>query len=103
MTSARRWGNLPKQRYEHDGGPGISKCLQLLTGSADPQQDTLAFQLTQLAFWLMAATDAHAKNYSIFLQPGDNYSMTPLYDGLSMWPYFGRSPNHYNRRQAGLA
>ena len=81
----------------------MAKCLQLLTGSADAQQDRLAFQLAQLAFWLMAATDGHAKNYSIFLQPGDSYVMTPLYDVLSMWPYFGTSPNRFNRRQAGLA
>ena len=96
-------GYPPKQKYEHDGGPGMAKCLQLLSGSADPRQDTLAFQMTQLAFWLMAATDGHAKNYSIFLQPGDSYVMTPLYDILSMWPYFGNGPNQFNRRRAGLA
>lgn len=96
-------GVSPRRKYEADGGPGMAKCLQLLAGSADPQQDTLAFQLTQLAFWLMAATDGHAKNYSIFLQPGDSYVMTPLYDVLSMWPYFGNGPNRFNRRQAGLA
>ena len=96
-------GVPPRRKYEADGGPGMAKCLQLLAGSADAQQDTLAFQLTQLAFWLMAATDGHAKNYSIFLQPGDSYVMTPLYDVLSMWPYFGSGPNRLNRRQAGLA
>jgi serine/threonine-protein kinase HipA len=96
-------GVSPKQKYEHDGGPGMTKCLRLLSGSADPQQDALAFQLTQLAFWLTAATDGHAKNYSIFLQPGDTYVMTPLYDILSMWPYCGKGPNQYKRRQAGLA
>ncbi len=96
-------GVPPRLKYEADGGPGMAKCLQLLAGSADPQQDQLAFQLTQLAFWLMAATDGHAKNYSIFLQPGDSYVMTPLYDILSMWPYFGTGPNRFNRRQAGLA
>jgi serine/threonine-protein kinase HipA len=96
-------GVPPKSKYEHDGGPGMAKCLQLLAGSADAQQDSLAFQLAQLAFWLMAATDGHAKNYSIFLQPGDGYVMTPLYDILSMWPYFGDSPSQFNRRRAGLA
>ena len=96
-------GVPPKLKYENDGGPGMAKCLHLLGGSADPQQDTLAFQLTQLAFWLMAATDGHAKNYSIFLQPGDSYVMTPLYDILSMWPYFGTGPNRFTRRKAGLA
>ncbi len=96
-------GVPPKLKYEHDGGPGMAKCLQVLSGSADPKQDTLAFQLTQLAFWLMAATDGHAKNYSIFLQPGDSYVMTPLYDILSMWPYFGKGTNQFNRKRAGLA
>jgi serine/threonine-protein kinase HipA len=43
-------GVSPRRKYEADGGPGMAKCLQLLAGSADPQQDTLAFQLTQLAF-----------------------------------------------------
>ncbi len=96
-------GFSPRQKYEHDGGPGMAKCLQLLAGSADPQQDAMAFQLAQLSYWLMAATDGHAKNFSIFLQPGDSYVMTPLYDIVSMWPYFGTSPNRFNRRQAGLA
>ena len=96
-------GIPPKQKYENDGGPGMAKCLQLLSGSADPRQDSLAFQLTQLAFWLMAATDGHAKNYSIFLQAGDSYVMTPLYDILSMWPYFGTGRNQFNRKTAGLA
>ena len=53
------------------------------------QQDALAFQLTQLAFWLMAATDGHAKNFSIFLGPGGVFRLTPLYDVLSMWPIMG--------------
>ncbi len=96
-------GGPPKLKYERDGGPGMAKCLQVLSGSADQQQDTLAFQLAQLAFWLMAATDGHAKNYSIFLQPGDSYVMTPLYDILSMWPYFGTGPSQFNRKRAGLA
>jgi serine/threonine-protein kinase HipA len=91
-------GFSPKQKYEHDGGPGMAKCLQLLTGSADAQRDKLAFQLTQLAFWLMAATDGHAKNYSIFLQPGDTYVMTPLYDILSMWPYNAQTTAATTRR-----
>ena len=96
-------GVSPTAKYEHDGGPGMAKCLQLLGGSADPQQDTLAFTLAQLVFWLLAASDGHAKNYSIFLQPGDSYVMTPLYDVLSMWPYFGDGPNQFKRRRAGLA
>jgi serine/threonine-protein kinase HipA len=96
-------GFAPNRKYEHDGGPGMAKCLQLLSGSADADADRTLFLLTQLAFWLMAATDGHAKNYSIFLGQGDNYTMTPLYDILSMWPYIGDGPNQFRRRSAGLA
>ena len=96
-------GFAPTNKYEKDGGPGMASCIQLLGGSVEGAQDALAFQLTQLAFWLMAATDGHAKNYSIFLRPGDSYAMTPLYDILSMWPYFGNRSNQFRRKKAGLA
>jgi serine/threonine-protein kinase HipA len=95
-------GVAPDRKYEHDGGPGMQKCLQLLQGSAD-RDDTTFFLLTQLAFALMAATDGHAKNFSIHLDRGDAYRMTPLYDVLSMWPYFGDGPNQFTPRKAGLA
>jgi len=92
----------PDRKYEHDGGPGMRKCLQLLQGSED-RDDTTFFLLTQLAFALMAATDGHAKNFSIHLDRGDAYRMTPLYDLLSMWPYFGDGPHQLRQRKAGLA
>ena len=96
-------GVAPARKYEQDGGPGMSRCLQLLAASASADRDRMAFQLAQLAFWLLAATDGHAKNYSIFLNAGDRYAMTPLYDVISMWPYFGDGPNQFRRRSAGLA
>ena len=92
----------PDQKYEQGGGPGMEKCLQLLQGSAD-REDTTLFLLTQLAFVLMAATDGHAKNFSIYLDRGDAYRMTPLYDVLSMWPYYGDGANQFRPRKAGLA
>lgn len=96
-------GVHPDHKYEQHGGPSMEKCLQLLGGSADAAADKTYFLLTQLAFWLMAATDGHAKNYSIFLLGGDDYTMTPLYDVLSMWPYIGTGPNQFTWRKAGLA
>lgn len=92
----------PDQKYEQGGGPGMQKCLQLLQGSAD-REDTTLFLLTQLAFVLMAATDGHAKNFSIHLDRGDAYRMTPLYDILSMWPYYGDGTSQFRQRKAGLA
>jgi len=96
------FGVGPEQKYEAHGGPGMQKCLQLLQGSAD-RNDTTLFLLTQLAFALMAATDGHAKNFSIHLDRGDAYRMTPLYDVLSMWPYFGTGAHQFTQRKAGLA
>ena len=96
-------GYPPERKYEKDGGPGMAACLQLLAGSADAEVDRLAFQLTQLAFWLMAATDGHAKNYSLFLQQRDAFAMTPLYDVISVWPYIGDDADQFRWRTAGLA
>lgn len=81
----------------------MADCLRLLAGSADVDADRLTFLLTQFAFWLLAATDGHAKNYSVFLGRGDAYTMTPLNDVLSVWPYIGDAPNRFRWRSAGLA
>ena len=65
--------------------------------------DRTAFQLAQLAFWLMAAPDGHAKNFSIFLRQGNAYEMTPLYDVLSAWPYVGRGRGPWHWREVRRA
>ena len=58
----------------------MSDVLGLLNGSDTPIKDQDTFLKAQLIFWLMGATDAHAKNFSLFLSPGGSYRMTPLYD-----------------------
>jgi serine/threonine-protein kinase HipA len=95
-------GCPPSKKYEKDGGPGIKDCMRLLAGSNDVT-DRASFAITQLTFWLMAATDGHAKNYSIFLQPGDTFITTPLYDVLSIFPYLGKGPHQFTWRKAELA
>ena len=90
-------------KYESDGGPGIKMALALLGGSSAAVADSLRFVLTQLAFWLMAATDGHAKNFSIFLERGGGFHMTPLYDVLSAWPIVGSGPSQVHPRRAKLA
>jgi len=56
-------------KYNSDGGPGIADCLRLLSGSDYADQDRLAFLKAQIVFWLIGATDGHAKNFSLFLTP----------------------------------
>ena len=82
-------GRSPSKKYESHGGPGIAKCLEQLASSEEADSDRAQFVLTQLAFWLLAATDGHAKNFSVFLLRGGAYRMTPLYDVISVWPYMG--------------
>ena len=96
------FGLPPSRKYESQGGPGLEQCLGLLNASSQAA-DKSFFLLAQLAFFLLAATDGHAKNFSLHLHAGGRYEMTPLYDVLSMWPYFGRGPNQFNLRHAGPA
>lgn len=63
-------GTPPARKYESDGGPGIAKIMDLLLGSQNPAEDRRDFMRTQLIFWLLAAIDGHAKNFSLFLLPG---------------------------------
>lgn len=93
----------PERKYESDGGPGIADGLKLLSGSASPNTDREQFLLAQLAFWLLAATDGHAKNFSVFLNAGDTYRLTPLYDVLSAWPVIGQGANSLSPQKARLA
>lgn len=76
----------PTLKYEADGGPGIAAILNLLKASDDPQTDQAAFLKAVVVFWLLGATDGHAKNFSLFLSPGGRFRMTPLYDVMSAQP-----------------
>lgn len=96
-------GTPADKKYEIEGGPGIRACLGVLAGGSNARQDQLTFALAQLAFWLLAATDGHAKNFSIFHERGGGYRMTPLYDVLSIWPIIGNGPNQVSPRRAKLS
>jgi serine/threonine-protein kinase HipA len=78
----------PARKYESDGGPGIRKILELLKGSDTPDADQRTFFKAQIVFWLLGATDGHAKNFSIRLAPGGRFHLTPLYDIISTQPSF---------------
>ncbi len=79
-------GVPPTRKYEADGGPGIRAIMQLLKGSDVPEEDRRRFFKAQVLFWLLAATDGHAKNFSLRLAPGGRFVLAPLYDVLSTQP-----------------
>ncbi|MCP3381261.1 type II toxin-antitoxin system HipA family toxin [Bradyrhizobium sp. CCGUVB4N] len=76
----------PTRKYQSDGGPAMKDILQLLKGSDAPNEDSAAFLRAGIVFWLIGATDGHAKNFSLFLSPGGRFRLTPLYDVLSAQP-----------------
>ncbi|PTX56858.1 serine/threonine-protein kinase HipA [Litoreibacter ponti] len=77
---------VPTQKYQNEGGPGISDIMELLLGSDDPNKDRYDFFKTNVLFWLLGATDGHGKNFSVSLLPGGRFRMTPLYDVLTVQP-----------------
>jgi serine/threonine-protein kinase HipA len=86
------FGVPPIRKYQSDGGPSIGDILTFLNGAASPREDRLSFMRAQIVYWLLAAIDGHAKNFSIFLTPG-GYKLTPLYDVMSVAPYPEYSPH----------
>lgn len=44
---------------------------------------------TQVLFWMLAAIDGHAKNFSVFIEPGGFYRVAPRYDVLSAHSVMG--------------
>lgn len=96
-------GRSPQQRYEADGGPSINEILAIVARGADADADRRRFVLTQLVFWLLAATDGHGKNFSIAHRAGNEFSLTPLYDVLSAWPIIGPGRNQLPLQDAKLA
>ncbi len=96
-------GTSPLRKYQSDGGPGIAQVMELLLGSNDAVQDRNNFFKTQIIFWVLAATDGHAKNFSIAHLPGGNYRATPIYDVLSAHPVIGTGKNQISPYKAKLA
>lgn len=91
------------RKYENQGGPGMGDVLGVLAFSADAARNRRDFVKAQLLFWLLAATDGHAKNFSLFHETGGAYRLTPCYDVLSVWPVMGPGPNRVPWQKAALA
>ena len=95
---------LPRtMKYESDGGPGIKEMGDLLRNSAHRDRDLDTFFRAQLIFWLLAAGDGHAKNFSLRLLPDTRFHLTPLYDVLSYWPIIGNAPGKIQRPKVRMA
>ncbi len=80
----------PFNKYEADGGPGIEEIMKILLASGNSTADRYTFFKTQILFWMLAAPDGHAKNFSIFLEKQGDFRLAPIYDVLSVYPIMGK-------------
>ncbi len=64
---------------------------KLTEARLEDRYDFMKFQVFQ---WLIGATDGHAKNFSVFIQAGGSYRLTPFYDIISAFPVLGGTGIH---------
>jgi serine/threonine-protein kinase HipA len=86
---AQALGVHPVRKYQNEGGPGPRDVARLLRDVMPPSvaDDAVWRFFDALAWnWLIAGTDAHAKNYSLLLA-GRDVRLAPLYDVASSLPY----------------
>jgi serine/threonine-protein kinase HipA len=79
----------PWLKYQNEGGPGPADIARLLRSAMPPRAaDDAVWRFADALIWnwLIAGTDAHAKNYSLLLA-GDQVRLAPLYDVASALPY----------------
>ena len=100
---AQATGTPWHRKYQADGGPGLEAIARILRGSQESQRDLTTLFRAQLLFWMLAATDGHAKNFSIRILAGGRFQLTPLYDVLSAWPIIGKKANEIPLEKIKLA
>jgi len=81
-------GTPPVDKYENTGGPGAREIVDLLRARSRSADADVRTFIGALAFnWIIAGTDAHAKNYSVLIGRGGAVRLAPLYDVASFLPY----------------
>lgn len=93
----------PGQKYESDGGPGIADIMNVLLQSTNSQEDRTEFMRSQVFFWLMAAPDGHAKNFSIHLGQGGRFQLAPFYDIISAYPIISKGELQIQKVKLAMA
>ncbi len=77
----------PNLKYESNGGPGITDCMNLIRNhSSQPVIDIPEFLKILIFNFLIGNADAHGKNFSLIYR-NDMPSLAPAYDLLSTTIY----------------
>ena len=83
----------PGRKYADQGGPSTPEVIALLAQTSEGAPSNLRIFILYLLFnYLIGATDAHAKNYSVLLGKDGLARLAPLYDVASIAPYQSLTP-----------
>ncbi|MCQ5090929.1 type II toxin-antitoxin system HipA family toxin [Slackia exigua] len=80
----------PDRKYGSDGGPIARDCVALLRRAGNAESNVALFVEMLLFNYVVGATDAHAKNYSVLHLANDETVLAPMYDVASALPYIPR-------------
>jgi serine/threonine-protein kinase HipA len=81
-------GMMPSAKYQNEGGPTPAQIVELLRVHSSREGEDVRTFLDALVFnWLIAGTDAHAKNYSLLIGARGQVRLAPIYDVASALPY----------------
>lgn len=93
-------GVRPEDKYQSQDGPTPVQIVRLIRdASTDALADVNRFVDALIFNWLIAGTDAHAKNYSLLIAPNGHVRLSPFYDLSSSVPY----PRQIDPHKAKLA
>ena len=81
-------GCMPDEKYENEGGPGLSQCCQVLdTYSSQPILDKQAIVKWVIFNYFIGNADAHGKNLSLIREIDGSIRLAPFYDLISTRAY----------------
>jgi serine/threonine-protein kinase HipA len=81
-------GLPPSRKYQNEGGPSIRELVALLKAYSTSSEEDVKTFLDSISYnWLIAGTDAHAKNYALLIGSQGRVRLAPLFDLASVLPY----------------
>jgi len=88
LAEAEMFVRSPEQEFKADEvGFRFAVLWSRATHKAEPIEDVEAFTDAIAFNWLIAGTDAHAKNYSLLIGSGAAVRLAPIYDLARILPY----------------
>jgi serine/threonine-protein kinase HipA len=81
-------GIMPDQKYENEGGPGLTRCCQIIDMySSQPILDKKALVKWIVFNYFIGNADAHGKNLSLIREKDGSIHLAPFYDLISTRSY----------------